>query len=289
MTPSRQRTIFVVTALGAFMASLDLSIVNVAFPALEHSFPHDSRATLAWVITGYGIVFGSLLVTAGRTADRLGSRRVFFAGLGVFCLGSALCALAPSVPCWCSAGWSRGWGRPALLPSSLGLLLGAYPHERRSQVVALWGGVGALAVATGPSFGAALIAAGGWRWVFVVNVPIGVVAWLVGRRVLAEPATGAARAAPDYLGRGADQRGAGRPGPGHLRGTDLGMVLGRGAWPASPAPSSWAWPSSAAPAAIPSRCSTSPCSGPGPSAWPTPPPSSTPWASSPCCWATSCS
>ena len=199
-TTSRQRTIFAVTALGAFMASLDLSIVNVAFPALEHSFPHDSRATLAWVITGYGIVFGSLLVTAGRTADRLGSRRVFFAGLAVFCLGSTLCALAPSVPLLVAGRVVQGCGAAALLPSSLGLLLGAFPQQRRSQVVALWGGVGALAVATGPSFGAALIAAGGWRWVFVVNVPVGAVAWLAGRRVLVETRSGATRATPDYLG-----------------------------------------------------------------------------------------
>ena len=88
-TPARRHraTIFVVTALGAFMASLDLSIVNVAFPALERAFPHDSRASLAWVLTSYAIVFGSLLVVAGRTADRLGSRRVFLLGLGVFCVG----------------------------------------------------------------------------------------------------------------------------------------------------------------------------------------------------------
>jgi EmrB/QacA subfamily drug resistance transporter len=201
MATSRQRTVFVVTALGAFMASLDLSIVNVAFPAMERSFPHDSRATLAWVITGYGIVFGSLLVTAGRTADRVGSRRVFFTGLGIFCLGSALCALAPSVPLLVLGRIVQGVGAAALLPSSLGLLLGAFPHERRSQVVALWGGVGALAVATGPSFGAALISAGGWRWVFVVNVPIGVAAWLVGRRVLVESRTASSdRPTPDYLG-----------------------------------------------------------------------------------------
>ena len=199
-TTPRQRTVFVVTALGAFMASLDLSIVNVAFPALEHSFPHDSRATLAWVITGYGIVFGSLLVTAGRTADRLGSRRVFFAGLAIFCAGSALCALAPSVPLLVAGRVVQGMGAAALLPSSLGLLLGAYPQQRRSQVVALWGGVGALAVATGPSFGAALVAAGGWRWVFVVNVPIGAAAWLVGRRVLAASRSAASGATPDYLG-----------------------------------------------------------------------------------------
>ncbi len=199
-TTSRQRTIFIVTALGAFMASLDLSIVNVAFPALEHTFSHDSRATLAWVITGYGIVFGSLLVTAGRTADRLGSRRVFFAGLGIFCLGSALCGVAPSVVLLVLGRVVQGVGAAALLPSSLGLLLGAFPHERRSQVVALWGGVGALAVATGPSFGALLISAGGWRWVFFVNVPIGAVAWIVGRRVLVQPPAQAARPAPDYLG-----------------------------------------------------------------------------------------
>ena len=197
---SRQRTIFVVTALGAFMASLDLSIVNVAFPALEHSFAHDSRATLAWVITGYGIVFGSLLVTAGRTADRLGSRRVFFAGLGIFCLGSALCGVAPSVVLLVVGRVVQGVGAAALLPSSLGLLLGAFPHERRSQVVALWGGMGALAVATGPSFGALLISAGGWRWVFFVNVPVGLAAWLIGRRVLIRPPAQASRPAPDYLG-----------------------------------------------------------------------------------------
>jgi len=146
----RRTVIFVVTALGAFMASLDLSIVNIAFPALERSFSHDTQATLAWVITGYSIVFGSLLVVAGRTADRLGSRRVFFVGLGVFCLGSALCGLAPSVDLVVLGRLVQGAGAAALLPASLSLLLSAFPAERRSQVVALWGGIGALAVATGP-------------------------------------------------------------------------------------------------------------------------------------------
>ena len=133
------------------MASLDLSIVNVAFPALERSFPHDHPATLAWVITGYGIVFGSLLVIAGRTADRVGSRRIFFVGLIVFCTGSALCGLAPSVGLLIGGRLVQGIGAAAVLPSSLGLLLAAFPLSRRAQVVALWGGIGALAVATGPS------------------------------------------------------------------------------------------------------------------------------------------
>ena len=95
---ARLRTlVFVVTSLGAFMGSLDLSIVNIAFPALERNFSGDTTAALAWVITAYSITYGSLLVIAGRTADRIGSRRVFNLGLGVFCLGSALCAMAPAV------------------------------------------------------------------------------------------------------------------------------------------------------------------------------------------------
>ncbi len=197
---ARRRVIFAVTALGAFMASLDLSIVNVAFPALERSFPSDPRAALAWVITSYSIVFGSLLVIAGRTADRIGSRRVFFAGLGVFTIGSALCGLAPSVVLLVVGRVIQGCGAAALLPASLSLLLDAFPAERRSQVVTLWVGVGALAVATGPSLGAALITIGGWRWAFFVNVPIGAVAWLAGRKVLTRSRGGVPGATPDYLG-----------------------------------------------------------------------------------------
>jgi len=192
--------VFVVTALGAFMASLDLSIVNVAFPALERAFRGESSASLAWVITSYSIVFGSLLVVAGRTADRVGSRRVFFAGLVTFCLGSAVAGLAPALP-WLVAGRVvQGVGAAALLPSSLGLLLAAFPAERRSQVVALWGGIGALAVATGPSLGALLITGFGWRAAFFVNLPIGMAAWLVGRRVLPSLRGDTSGASPDYLG-----------------------------------------------------------------------------------------
>jgi len=192
--------VFLVTALGAFMASLDLSIVNIAFPALQRSFSHDPRASLVWVITGYSIVFASLLVTAGRTADRLGRKRVFLAGLVVFSLGSALCGFAPSLGLLVTGRLIQGAGAAAMLPASLGLLLGAFPTERRSQIVALWGGVGALAVATGPSLGAALIAAAGWRWVFFVNLPIGVTAVLLGSRVLASSPRVSSRGRPDYAG-----------------------------------------------------------------------------------------
>jgi EmrB/QacA subfamily drug resistance transporter len=200
MTAQRRRTIFFVTAMGAFMGSLDLSIVNVAFPALEHAFTHDSRATLSWVLTGYAIVFGSLLVVAGRTADRLGSRRVFFFGLGVFCLGSFLCGVAPSVATLILGRVVQGVGASAMLPSSLGLLLGAYSKEKRSQIVSLWGGIGALAVATGPSLGAVLITGFSWRAAFYVNLPVGLVAWLLGRRVLPKTSGSGSTSSPDYPG-----------------------------------------------------------------------------------------
>jgi EmrB/QacA subfamily drug resistance transporter len=197
---SRSVAVFLVTSLGAFMASLDLSIVNIAFPALEHSFPSDPRSTLAWVIAGYSIAFGALLVVAGRTADRIGARRMFFIGLTIFCSGSALCAVAPNVLLLIAGRVVQGAGAAAILPSSLGLLLAAFPIAKRTQVVSLWGGVGALAVATGPTVGALLITAGGWRWVFIVNIPIGAAAWIVGRAVLPRLRAEQAPPAPDYLG-----------------------------------------------------------------------------------------
>jgi EmrB/QacA subfamily drug resistance transporter len=194
--------VFVVTSLGAFVVSLDLSIVNVAFPALAQAFPEASRAELAWVITAYSIVFGSLLVVGGRTADRSGLSRVFFAGLATFTLGSALCGLAPSVALLIAGRVLQGVGAAFTLPASVGLLLATVSQDRRSQTVALWGGVGALAVATGPSLGSLIVTHAGWRWAFYVNLPIGALAWLWGRRILPDPAPapGTTSLRPDYLG-----------------------------------------------------------------------------------------
>ena len=197
---TRRNLVFAVTAMGAFMASLDLSIVNVAFPALARSFRSASRADLAWVITAYAIVYAALLVTAGRTADRLGRRRVFFIGLGVFTVGSALCGVAPSLPLLIAGRVGQGVGAALLLPASLGLLLEVFSVGARSQAVALWSGVGALAVATGPSLGAVLISAGGWRWAFFVNLPVGAAAAVLGRRVLPTDHLPVHAPSPDYPG-----------------------------------------------------------------------------------------
>lgn len=178
--------VFVLTSLGAFVTSLDLSIVNVAFPSISRSFAGASTAGLAWILTGYSIVFGSLLVVGGRVGDRSGRRRTFFSGLAVFGAGSLLCGLAPSAGLLVAGRLLQGAGAAFTLPSSLGLLLAAFGPERRSQMVALWSGIGALAVATGPSLGALLITEWGWRLVFMVNVPICAATILIGSRVLTE-------------------------------------------------------------------------------------------------------
>ena len=177
----RAGAVFVVTALGTFMASLDLSIVNVAFPDIEASYPDASSASLSWIITAYSIVFGALLVVGGRTGDRLGRKRVFHGGIGVFLLGSILCGIAPDVAMLVAARVLQGVGAAFLVPASVALLIAAYPPERRMQIVAQWGGIGALAVATGPSLGAAIVSAGGWRWAFFVNVPVGLFVLIAGR------------------------------------------------------------------------------------------------------------
>ena len=200
LATSGQPMVFFVTSLGAFMGSLDLSIVNVAFPALERSFSGDSRALLAWIITGYSIVFGAFLVAAGRAADRLGRKRVFSIGMIVFVVGSVACAASPDLAGLIAGRLVQGVGAAAMLPSSLGLLLDAYPAERRSQVVATWGGVGALAVATGPTLGALLISAGGWRLVFLVNVPIAALALAMGKGSLPDLRPDPSLEQPDYLG-----------------------------------------------------------------------------------------
>jgi NTE family protein len=108
--------------------------------------------------------------------------------------------VAPSVPLLVASRVVQGVGAAFLLPASVALLIAAYPPERRTQVVAQWGGIGALAVATGPSLGAAIVSAGGWRWAFFVNIPVGIAILVVGKRVLRESEVDTRAATPDYLG-----------------------------------------------------------------------------------------
>ncbi len=190
---------FTLCALGAYITTLDLSIVNVAFPEILREFGV-SRADASWIVTAYNICFAGLLIVSGKVADQLGRRRLFLIGVAVFGVGSLLCALAPGLWPLVAGRVIQGVGGAMLTPASLGLLLAAFPVERRTSVVSMFGGIGALGVASGPSLGAVLITVTDWRAAFWVNLPVCVIVLIAGRRVLPETERSADRRAPDLLG-----------------------------------------------------------------------------------------
>jgi EmrB/QacA subfamily drug resistance transporter len=196
----RPSLVLLVVGVGVFLASLDLFIVNIAFPDLERDFAGTSLAGLSWVLNAYAVVFAALLVPAGRWADRAGRKRGFLFGLGLFVAASALCAAAPSVGVLVGARVVQAVGAAFMLPTSLGLLLPAFPPEKRAAAVGLWAAIGGTAAAAGPPIGGLLVQAS-WRWVFVINIPIGLAMLALGSRVLTE-IRDAEGARPDVLGAG---------------------------------------------------------------------------------------
>jgi EmrB/QacA subfamily drug resistance transporter len=192
--------VLAVSAAGVFVVFLDATVVNIAFPALQADFPDVTRAGLSWVLNAYAVVFGALLVTAGRLGDDRGRKRVFLAGIVVFGVASVLCGLAPSVGLLVAARALQAVGAALLVPASLALLLPAFPAEKRSTAIGVWGAAGALAAASGPSIGALLVEGPGWRWVFYANVPVCVAAVVAGRRVLVESTGPSLRSTPDWPG-----------------------------------------------------------------------------------------
>lgn len=164
--------VFGLVAVGVFLVSLDATIVLAAFPALRASFPEATPAMLSWSLNAYTIIYAALLVPAGRFADTHGRRRVFLGGVALFSLASALAGLAPD-PAWLIG--FRGLqavGAAALTPASLALILAAFPPNKRAVAVGLWGAVGALAAAFGPTVGGWLVQLAGRQAVFLVNVPV---------------------------------------------------------------------------------------------------------------------
>lgn len=196
----RRWRVLLVTSLAAFMAFLDATIVNIAFPAIRRSFPDSSLAGLSWILNAYNIVFAALLVPAGRLADRVGRRRSFLAGLLIFTTASALCAAAPSALALVGFRVLQAVGAAIIIPTCIALLLPEFPRERRATAVALLGAMAAVAAASGPSLGGLVTDAADWRWIFLVNLPVGVVAWALGRRVLIEARDPERGAFPDLAG-----------------------------------------------------------------------------------------
>jgi EmrB/QacA subfamily drug resistance transporter len=195
----RQRMILAVLSTAAFMASLDLFIVNVAFSSIGRDFHQSSFSNLSWVLNCYAIVYAALLIPFGRIADRVGRKLIFLLGLGVFTAASLGCALSPSL--WPLVGFRflQAAGAAAMTPTSLGLLINAFPPERRSGAVRVWAAVSALAAAAGPVIGGVLVQHS-WRLVFLVNLPVGIAALLVALKVVPDSKEAEASSLPDLLG-----------------------------------------------------------------------------------------
>ena len=191
--------ILAVLSLAAFMASLDLFIVNVAFPQIGHEFTGSSLSDLSWVLNGYAVLYAALLVPLGRLADRYGRLAGFLGGLALFTLASAACAASQDLWTLVAFRGLQAVGAAALTPTSLGLLLAATPNERKARAVRIWAAVGALAAAMGPVVGGLLVQAS-WRWVFIVNVPVGLLALYVASRLIPDSRDLAVHRVPDLLG-----------------------------------------------------------------------------------------
>lgn len=192
--------VLAIVCAGVVLASLDLFIVNVALPQMAVDFHVGSNglADLSWVLNAYAIVYAALLVLFGRLADRYRRDRGFLLGVAVFVVASAACGAATSLPMLVAFRVVQAAGAALLTPTSLGLVLASTSPERRHGAVRAWAAVGGIAAALGPVVGGILVAAS-WRWVFLVNVPIGLLALVVGWRWLPE-VPGQRVAAPDPLG-----------------------------------------------------------------------------------------
>ena len=165
------------TAAASSMASLDATVVNVALPHIGADI-HADVSALQWVLTGYLLALASLILLGGALGDRLGRRRVFLVGTGWFAVASLLCGLAPNIQVLVAARILQGVGGALLTPGSLAILQSSFRPSDRAAAVGAWSGLGGVAGAIGPFVGGGLVDGPGWRWAFLVNVPIaGLVVW----------------------------------------------------------------------------------------------------------------
>lgn len=191
----------VVLCAGTLMTILDGNIVTVAMPAIQNDLGF-SGPGLAWVVNAYLIPFGGLLLLVGRLGDLVGRKRMFAAGLAVFTVASVLCGVATSQDMLIAARAVQGVGGAMASAVVLGMLVALFPEPReQARAIAVFSAVGAGGGALGTFLGGALTQALNWHWIFLINLPIGIVAWLAALRVLA-PEQGAG------LGKGADCPGA---------------------------------------------------------------------------------
>lgn len=180
-----QTLIVVLTSLAFLMVTLDSLVVVTALPSI-HAALGGGAGRLQWVVNSYNLVFAAGIVTGAALGDRFGRRRVFLAGLAIFTVASAACALAPGLDLLVTARSLQGLGAAMLTPIGLTLITEAFPTDRRGAALGTWGGISGLGVASGPLVGGAVTQGLDWHWVFWVNVPIGVIALVGCVRVLRE-------------------------------------------------------------------------------------------------------
>lgn len=173
------------TSTAYFMVVLDALVVVTALPQMQRDL-HVGLSSLQWTVNSYGIAFAASIITAAALGDRFGRRRVFTAGLALFAVASAACALASNAGELIVARTVQGLGGAIVLPLSLTILTTAFAAERRGLIVGIYGGLAGLAVAIGPLVGGAVTQAIDWHWIFWINVPIGLLAAALGARLLPE-------------------------------------------------------------------------------------------------------
>jgi MFS transporter, DHA2 family, methylenomycin A resistance protein len=204
MTPSQQpgrQTLLPLLALclGYFMTILDVTIVNVALVDIKEYLSANVTG-LQWIVDGYALVFASLLLTGGALGDRRGSRTIFLIGFALFTLASTLCSLAPTLLVLQIARAFQGLGAALLVPNSLALLNTLYTEaHRRAQAIGIWAAVASIGALSGPLLGGFLVNAFGWRSIFLINLPIGILGFLLTLRSIA-PSTPKARRSLDLPG-----------------------------------------------------------------------------------------
>jgi EmrB/QacA subfamily drug resistance transporter len=188
------------TVLGAvsFMAQLDFFIVNVALDGIGKSFPGSTPSALSWVLNAYAVVFAAVLVAAGRFADRYGRKKMLLLGVAVFTLASGFAAVAPNLGILILARAVQAIGAAMIVPTSLGLLYPSFPKHQHTLVVGLWAGVAAVAAAAGPPVGGLLVSVD-WRWIFLINLPIGAATIIGGLKWLPEHREPRGTRLPDIL------------------------------------------------------------------------------------------
>jgi EmrB/QacA subfamily drug resistance transporter len=167
--------VLVVLVTGFFMIMLDTTIVNVAIPAMSAGL-HTTLDQILWVLNAYILTYAVLLITAGRLGDLYGQRNLFAIGLAIFTVASALCGLAQDANQLIVARIAQGVGGAVLTPQTLAILTSLFPPERRGTAFGIWAGVAGLATLAGPTIGGAVVTYIDWRWIFYINVPIGIAA-----------------------------------------------------------------------------------------------------------------